>query len=426
MITMNDNTEKIGNSWAEKNVIAWLLEDWSLKMEYDLELEDFTDDIYRTLFSLLSRYNWDKDLVEWEIKKAWGFIEEERNILQSILIQYLPQDISKYVEILKNYTKKRNQIKIASDIKKAIEVWESEDKVLQIANKLYETETIKQQSREEIKQEIVNDAFWGDKEVKRFLVNYKDIDNMTWGFYPNQLITIAARPWIWKTMIAINFIANQLQVWHKVAFFSLEMSTKEIYQRLYARFWQLEVNKIKWSYPMQVWDSEKLKKAIATVDKFEENLVLYDDKHWLWEIVNQIRLLHSKGMLDIVYIDYVWLIEVKAENRNLEISKITRTLKMLAMQLKIPIVILAQLSRAVEKRFWGDEPILSDLRDSWSIEQDSDVVLMLHRMEDWNLKVLVRKNRNWPLWPCYQKILARYMQIWDMTEQEKQFYIDNN
>ena len=426
MITMNDNTEKIGNSWAEKNVIAWLLEDWSLKMEYDLELEDFTDDIYRTLFSLLSRYNWDKDLVEWDIKKAWGFIEEERNILQSILIQYLPQDISKYVEILKNYTKKRNQIKIASDIKKAIEVWESEDKVLQIANKLYETETIKQQSREEIKQEIVNDAFWGDKEVKRFLVNYKDIDNMTWGFYPNQLITIAARPWIWKTMIAINFIANQLQVWHKVAFFSLEMSTKEIYQRLYARFWQLEVNKIKWSYPMQVWDSEKLKKAIATVDKFEENLVLYDDKHWLWEIVNQIRLLHSKGMLDIVYIDYVWLIEVKAENRNLEISKITRTLKMLAMQLKIPIVILAQLSRAVEKRFWGDEPILSDLRDSWSIEQDSDVVLMLHRMEDWNLKVLVRKNRNWPLWPCYQKILARYMQIWDMTEQEKQVYIDNN
>ena len=425
MITMNDNTEKIGNSWAEKNVIAWLLEDWSLKMEYDLELEDFTDDIYRTLFSLLSRYNWDKDLVEGEIKKAWGFIEEERNILQSILTQYLPQDISKYVEILKNYTKKRNQIKIASDIKKAIEVWESEDKVLQIANKLYETETIKQQSREEIKQEIVNDAFWGDKEVKRFLVNYKDIDNMTWGFYPNQLITIAARPWIWKTMIAINFIANQLQVWHKVAFFSLEMSTKEIYQRLYARFWQLEVNKIKWSYPMQVWDSEKLKKAIATVDKFEENLVLYDDKHWLWEIVNQIRLLHSKGMLDIVYIDYVWLIEVKAENRNLEISKITRTLKMLAMQLKIPIVILAQLSRAVEKRFWGDEPILSDLRDSWSIEQDSDVVLMLHRMEDWNLKVLVRKNRNWPLWPCYQKILARYMQIWDMTEQEKQIYIDN-
>jgi len=425
MITMNNWTEKIGNSWAEKNVIAGLIDDWSLKMEYDIELEDFTDDIYRTIFSLLSKYNGDRDLVSWDISKAWGFIEEEWIGLLSTFTQYLASDITKYVEVLKNLSKKRNQIKIACDIKKAIEFWESEDKVLQIANKLYETETIKQQSREEIKQEIVNDAFWGEKEVKRFLVNYKDIDEMTWGFYPNQLITIAARPWIWKTMIAINFIANQLQVWHKIAFFSLEMSAKEIYQRLYARFWEIEVNKIKWSSPMQVWDWDKLNKAIEIVDKFENNLVLFDDKHWLWEIVNQIRLLHSKGMLDIVYIDYVGLIEVKAENRNLEISKITRTLKMLAMQLKIPIVILAQLSRAVEKRYWGDEPILSDLRDSWSIEQDSDVVMMLHRMEDWNLKVLIRKNRNWPLWPCYQKILPRYMQIWDMSEKEKEFYNDN-
>jgi replicative DNA helicase len=113
-------------------------------------------------------------------------------------------------------------------------------------------------------------------------VNYRDIDEITWGFYPNQLITIAARPWIWKTMIALNFIANQLQVWHKVAFFSLEMSTKEIYQRLYARFWELEVNKIKWSSKMYPWDDEKLNKAMEIVNEFENNLVIFDDKHWLW------------------------------------------------------------------------------------------------------------------------------------------------
>ena len=343
MTTMNDNTEKIGNSWAEKNVLSWLLDNWNLKSDYDLELEDFTDDIYRSIFSLLCKYNGDKDLVWWEIKKAGWFIEEERTGLLATFNQFLAHDITKYIEILKTYTKKRNQIKIASDIKKAIEMWKNEDEVLQIANKLYETETIKQQSIEDIKQEIVNDAFWGKEQIKRFLVNYKDIDEMTWGFYPNQLITVAARPWIWKTMIAINFIANQLQVWHKIAFFSLEMSAKEIYQRLYARFGWLEVNKIKWSYPMQVWDSDKLNKAMEIVDKYESNLTLFDDKHWLGEIVNQIRSLHSKGMLDIVYIDYVGLIEVKAENRNLEISKITRVLKMLAMQLKIPIVILAQL-----------------------------------------------------------------------------------
>ena len=422
---MNNTTEKIGNVWAEKIVLQWVMENWGRKLEYDIVEEDFTDDLYRNIFKLLVKNKWNVNIVEWEIKKAWWLVENERIELEAYVGSYIVKEFDTCLDEVKKWSKKRQQIKIASDIQKAIESWESEDKVLQIANKLYETETIKQQSRDEIKQEIVNDALWEwEKQVRRFLVNYKDIDNITWGFYPNQLITIAARPWIWKTMIALNFIANQLQVWHKVAFFSLEMSTKEIYQRLYARFGELEVNKIKWSSKMYPWDDVKLGKALERVEEFENNLVLFDDKHWLGEIVNQIRLLHSKGMLDIVYIDYVGLIEVKAENRNLEISKITRVLKMLAMQLKIPIVILAQLSRAVEKRFWGDEPILSDLRDSGSIEQDSDVVLMLHREDEKCLKVLVRKNRNWPLWPCYLYILPRYMQIWDMNDNDKKFYME--
>ena len=423
---MNNTTEKIGNVWAEKIVLQWVMENWGRKLEYDIVEEDFTDDLYRNIFKLLVKNKWNVNIVEWEVKKAWWLVENERTELEAYVGSYIVKEFDTCLDEVKKWSKKRQQIKIASDIQKAIESWESEDKVLQIANKLYETETIKQQSREEIKQEIVNDALWESKEVRRFLTNYKDIDEITWGFYPNQLITVAARPWIWKTMIALNFIANQLQVWHKVAFFSLEMSTKEIYQRLYARFGELEVNKIKWSSKMYPWDDVKLGKALERVEEFENNLVLFDDKHWLGEIVNQIRLLHSKGMLDIVYIDYVGLIEVKAENRNLEISKITRVLKMLAMQLKIPIVILAQLSRAVEKRFWWDEPILSDLRDSWSIEQDSDVVLMLHREDEKCLKVLVRKNRNWPLWPCYLLILPRYMQIGDMKAEDKKFYIETD
>ena len=422
---MNNCTKEVSNVWAEKIVLQALLDNWEVRTEYDIKAEDFTDDIYRTVFNLLCKYNWNENLVWGEIKKAWGIVYEERITLLAYTKEYLTINFEECVNELKNLTKKREQIRIAETIQKAIENWENEDKVLQIANKLYETETIKQQSRDEIKQEIIDDVFGWDKAIKRYLVNYKDIDEMTWGFYPNQLITISARPWIGKTLIALNFIANQLQMGHKVAFFSLEMSAKELYQRLYARFGMLEVNKIKWAKELEPWDSGKLEKAIEKVNEFEKNLVLFDDKHGLWEIVNQIRLLHSKGMLDIVYIDYVGLIEVKAENRNLEISKITRTLKMLAMQLKIPIVILAQLSRAVEKRFWWDEPILSDLRDSWSIEQDSDVVLMLHREDDKCLKVLVRKNRNWPLWPCYQKINSKYMQIWDMNEQEKSIYNNN-
>ena len=422
---MNNQNQKIGNPNAEKIVLQALLEDYKRVYEYEISEEDFSEDIYKAIFKLLVKYEWNIELVEWECKKAWWIIWEERDTLNTRFSSYITKNLTPCLEEIKQASKRRNMLKIVDKINLNIQMWD-QNWVLEEANKLYEMEDIKQQSREDIKREIIDDAFqmWWD--IKRYLTCYEDIDSMTGWFYPNQLITIAARPWIWKTLIALNFIWNQLEAWHKVAFFSLEMSTKEIYQRLYARYWELEVNKIKGAKSLDTWDDAKLWYAVDRVWKFEENLVLFDDKHGLWEIVNQIRLLHSKWMVDIVYIDYVGLIEVKAENRNLEISKITRSLKMLAMQLKIPIVILAQLSRAVEKRYWWDEPILSDLRDSWSIEQDSDVVLMLHREDEKCLKVIVRKNRNWPLWPCYQFINPRYMQVWDMTEKEKQLYINND
>lgn len=421
---MNNQVKEISNVNAEKIVMQWLLENWQRRYEYEITEEDFTDEIYRAIFKLLVRYDWNVELVWWQCKNAWKLMLEEWQELESYLSSYIVTNLDQCVAELKALTKRRQQLKIAEKVLNKIQLWD-EAAMLEEANKLYETETIKQQSREEIKEEIISDMFQTWNEIKRYLTCYTDIDKMTGWFYPNQLVTVAARPWIWKTMIALNFIWNQLEVWHKVAFFSLEMSTKEIYQRLYARYWEIEVNVIKWAKPMEKWDETKMEKAIEKVWKFENNLTIYDDKTSLWEIVSQIRLLRNKNMVDVVYIDYVGLVEVKAENRNLEISKITRTLKQLAMQIKIPIIIMAQLNRSVEKRYWWDEPILSDLRDSWSIEQDSDVVLMLHREDEKCLKVLIRKNRNWPLWPCYMYINPRYMQIWDMWETEKQVYMNN-
>lgn len=421
---MNNQVKEISNVNAEKIVMQWLLENWHRRYEYEITEEDFTDEIYRAIFKLLVRYDWNVELVWWQCKNAWKLMLEEWQELESYLSSYIVTNLDQCVAELKALTKRRQQLKIAEKVLNKIQLWD-EAAMLEEANKLYETETIKQQSREEIKEEIISDMFQTWNEIKRYLTCYTDIDKMTGWFYPNQLVTVAARPWIWKTMIALNFIWNQLEVWHKVAFFSLEMSTKEIYQRLYARYWEIEVNVIKWAKPMEKWDETKMEKAIEKVWKFENNLTIYDDKTSLWEIVSQIRLLRNKNMVDVVYIDYVGLVEVPAENRNLEISKITRTLKQLAMQIKIPIIIMAQLNRSVEKRYWWDEPILSDLRDSWSIEQDSDVVLMLHREDEKCLKVLIRKNRNWPLWPCYMYINPRYMQIWDMWETEKQVYMNN-
>lgn len=420
---MNYSTQKIGNPNAERTIIWGLLDDWQRKYEWEITEDDFIDNDCLTIYKALERNKWDVDLAEWELINLWGTALDTWFSIRAMVGSYINTHIDSHLEVLKEHTKRRTQLLIADKIKAKIQEWNDAD-MLEEANKLFQTEAVKVQSRDAIKQEIFDDMFWEWKDIKRFLTNYKDIDDITWWFYPWQLVTISARPGIWKTTLAINFIANQLQVWHKAVFFSLEMPAKEIYQRLYSRFWWLEVWKLKGARKIEAWDMEKYNKAMELVWEFEENLTLFDDKYKLSEIVNQIRLLHNKWICDIVYVDYVGLIEVKAENRNLEISKITRALKVLAIQLKIPIVIMAQLSRAVEKRFgWGDEPILSDLRDSWSIEQDSDVVMMLHKGENNCLKVLVRKNRNWPLGTAYQLMNARYMQIWDMTEEQKQFYM---
>lgn len=420
---MNYSTQKIGNPNAERTIIWGLLDDWQRKYEWEITEDDFIDNDCLTIYKALEKNKWDVDLAEWELINLWGTALDTWFSIRAMIGSYITTHIDSHLEVLKEHTKRRTQLLIADKIKTKIQEWNDAD-MLEEANKLFQTEAVKVQSRDAIKQEIFDDMFWEWKDIKRFLTNYKDIDDITWWFYPWQLVTISARPGIWKTTLAINFIANQLQVWHKAVFFSLEMPAKEIYQRLYSRFWWLEVWKLKGARKIEAWDMEKYNKAMERVWEFEENLTLFDDKYKLSEIVNQIRLLHNKWICDIVYVDYVGLIEVKAENRNLEISKITRALKVLAIQLKIPIVIMAQLSRAVEKRFgWGDEPILSDLRDSWSIEQDSDVVMMLHKGENNCLKVLVRKNRNWPLGTAYQLMNARYMQIWDMTEEQKQFYM---
>ena len=422
MTTWYNQTEEIGNPWAERIVLQALLDDWNKKAEYEITEFDFNDPHYNMIFRLLDKHHWNADLVEWEFRKIWECSEHQTwDDIQAWFNTSVTTNFEDSINLVKQSSKRKKQNIIVRKLQTMITWWGTDSEIMNVANELYEIESIKKQPIDKVKEEIVNDAFWLGGDIKRFLTNYDDIDDITWGFYPNQLVTIAARPGVWKTLISINFLANQLQVWHKVAFFSLEMSTKEVYQRLYSRFWNIEVNKIKWAKALEKWDWEKLNKAMEIVDSFEDKFTIYDDKQWLWEIVNQIRLLHNKWMCDIVYIDYVWLVEVKAENRNLEISKITRTLKMLAMKLKIPIVIMAQLNRAIEKRFGGwDEPVLSDLRDSWSIEQDSDVVLMLHRMENWVLKVLVRKNRNWPLWPCYVSIQPKYMQIWELSEERKQ------
>jgi replicative DNA helicase len=164
------------------------------------------------------------------------------------------------------------------------------------------------------------------------------------------------------------------------------------------------------SWKLAKWEleDEEFAKIWDAMEKLSQANIYIDDSAWwnLLEFKSKARRLKMESWLDMIVIDYLQLMSNwNSLNRVQEISEISRGIKSLARELNVPIIALSQLSRAVETRP-DKRPVLSDLRESWSIEQDADIVMMLYREEyydeftekKWVTDVLVRKNRNWPIW----------------------------
>ena len=230
-----------------------------------------------------------------------------------------------------------------------------------------------------------------------------EVDKWTLGLEFGGLSIIAGRPGIGKTTSALSICKNiSILNNKKVAFFSLEMKSQQVLSKLICLTGNLKTSNIAKG---RLSDKEKevLDKSVNKIKK--GSFQIYDNYFSLNQIVSKCRALHMKGQLDCVFIDYLQLIEGTREkngNREQEISGISRRLKRLAMQLNIPVVALAQLSREIEKRP-DKKPKLSDLRESGSLEQDASLVLFCYRDEtpdetgqiDYNNAVLVcGKNRN--------------------------------
>lgn len=246
-------------------------------------------------------------------------------------------------------------------------------------------------------------------EVTGLATNFTEIDKVTSGLHANELIIIAARPAMGKTAFALNLATNMAVTNKKtVALFNLEMGAEQLVNRMFSSLGQIEGNKLKSGY-LEHNDWKRVDEAVSLLAK--SNMYIDDTPGiTIGEIRAKCRRLASseKG-LDIVIIDYLQLISGSAKyagNRQQEIAEISRSLKTLAMELKIPIIALAQLSRDVEKRQGDKRPILSDLRESGSIEQDADIVAALHAPEveaplDDNIPVpiqlLILKHRNGPI-----------------------------
>ena len=214
---------------------------------------------------------------------------------------------------------------------------------------------------------------------------YYDFDNMTRGLQKNQVIIIAARPGAGKSAFALNIALNAAIKEHKsVAFFSLEMGSEEIVKRMFGCVGKIDGDVLK-TGKLKNTDWKKWNEAMSELSDIKFYL---DDAGGL--TVSEIRrkcrkLKNSDDGLDLVVIDYLQLLSSSSKyagQRVQEVSEISRDIKKLAMELQIPVIALAQLSRSVEQRRGEDsKPKLSDLRESGSIEQDADIVLFLHSDE---------------------------------------------
>jgi len=262
------------------------------------------------------------------------------------------------------------------------------------------------------------------REVTGLATHYIEFDKMTSGLQNSELIIIAARPSMGKTALAINIAQNCAVKDNKVvAIFSLEMSKESLLRRMLASEAMVGSRKLQTGFIPR----EDRGKLIAALDRLMSSKMFVDDTPGITLAEMRAkarRLRQQEGKLDLVVIDYLQLMtgttggaQRKFENRTQEVSAISRGLKALAKELGVPVVALSQLSRGSEQRTGDKKPLLSDLRESGSIEQDADVVAFIHREEYYDrenedlkgkAEIIIAKQRNGPTGSVRMAYLADF------------------
>lgn len=252
---------------------------------------------------------------------------------------------------------------------------------------------------------------------------YQDLDRMTSGFQRSDLIIVAARPSVGKTAFALNVAQNvAARAGQNVAIFSLEMSAQQLVQRMLCAEGNIDANRMR-NGAFQEEDWEKLTMAIATLSQAG---LYIDDTAGITVngIRSKCRRLKAEKGLGLIMIDYLQLIHGSGrESRQQEISAISRELKAIARELDCTVIALSQLSRAVEQR-QDKHPMLSDLRESGSIEQDADIVAFLYREDYYDqetennntIEILLAKQRNGPIGKVELAFLKEYNKFVNLSQ----------
>lgn len=251
---------------------------------------------------------------------------------------------------------------------------------------------------------------------------YRDLDRMTSGFQRNDLIIIAARPSMGKTAFALNIAQNvAIKTDENVAIFSLEMGAGQLVQRMLCAEGNIDSQRLR-TGKLEQEDWSKLTMAMGSLSHAG---IYIDDSPGIrvTDIRSKCRRLKQEHGLGMIIIDYLQLIqgsEHSRENRQQEVSEISRSLKSLARELEVPLIALSQLSRGVESR-QDKRPMMSDLRESGSIEQDADIVGFLYRddyydseSEQQNIEIILAKQRNGPTGTVELAFVKEYNKFVDL------------
>jgi len=257
---------------------------------------------------------------------------------------------------------------------------------------------------------------------------FVDLDKMTSGFQRSDLVILAARPSVGKTAFALNVAQNVgVRAKETVAIFSLEMGAAQLVTRMICAEANVDANRMRTGY-LEGDDWEKLTMAIGALS--EANIFIDDTPTiTVADIRAKCRRLQQEKGLGMILIDYLQLIagRGKGDNRQQEVSEISRTLKQIARELNVPVIALSQLSRGVEQR-QDKRPMMSDLRESGSIEQDADIVAFLYRDDYYDkesekkniIEIIIAKQRNGPVGTVELAFLKQFNKFvnMDRTHQE--------
>ncbi len=345
-----------------------------------------------------------------------------------------PANTKYYAEIIKKKAILRRLISMSSEIATiCYEEPEDIEEVLNIAEKrlfdIVSSKAIRYRSAEELSDDLIEylESLKNRKTVITGVPSgFKDLDSMTNGFQEGDLIVIAGRPGMGKTSLAVNIALNaSLNYGRKIGIFTLEMSARQLALKMIASLSGVDMRKLRTGF----FEGGEWDMVVRAIDKLKNAKIYIDETSLLTsiDIRTKARKLKMEKDIDLLIIDYLQLIEGKSSsvNRTQQISEISRSLKILAKELNIPVIALSQLNRAVESRE-DKRPTPADLRESGSIEQDADIIMLLYRDEVYNkntkeggvAEINIAKQRNGPQGVVKLQFESRIATFRDLTKRD--------